>query len=209
MNSLRFISRGLREQFARRRAWVATVRRCHPTVSVSWLASFNGDNISIGRHTVIKSYADINAKFTDSPNEHVRIGNNCRIDHGVQLHSYGGSLDIGNFVSINDYAQMRATGNITIGDYCRISSFCAIIASQHTITSIDIPIYEQGHTAKGIAIRRDVWVGTHVTILDGVEIGEGAVVGAGAVVTKDVPSYAIVGGIPAKVLRFRDQTTQA
>jgi acetyltransferase-like isoleucine patch superfamily enzyme len=54
-----------------------------------------------------------------------------------------------------------------------------------------------------IKIGHDVWIGTRATVLDGVTIGNGAIVGAGAVVTKDVPAYAVVGGVPAKVLRYR------
>ena len=54
-----------------------------------------------------------------------------------------------------------------------------------------------------VVIESDVWVGTNVTILNGVRIGRGAIVAAGAVVIKDVPAYAIVGGVPAKVLKYR------
>lgn len=56
---------------------------------------------------------------------------------------------------------------------------------------------------KPVTIGNDVWIGTRAIILDGVHIGDGAVVGAGAVVTKDVPPYAVVGGVPAKVIKYR------
>jgi acetyltransferase-like isoleucine patch superfamily enzyme len=54
-----------------------------------------------------------------------------------------------------------------------------------------------------IDIGNDVWIGARATVLDGVRIGSGAIVGAGAIVTKDVPDYAVVGGVPAKILRYR------
>jgi maltose O-acetyltransferase len=57
--------------------------------------------------------------------------------------------------------------------------------------------------AKPVYIGDDVWIGGRVTILPGVHIGNGSVVGTGAVVTKDVPDYAVVGGVPAKVLKYR------
>lgn len=60
-----------------------------------------------------------------------------------------------------------------------------------------------GEEYKQVEIGHDVWIGARATILDGVKIGDGAVVAAGAVVTKDVPSYAIVGGVPAKVIKYR------
>jgi acetyltransferase-like isoleucine patch superfamily enzyme len=59
-----------------------------------------------------------------------------------------------------------------------------------------------------IQIGNDVWIGARAIILDGVTIGDGAIVGAGAVVTKDVPAYAVVGGVPAKVLRYRFEPTE-
>ena len=64
-------------------------------------------------------------------------------------------------------------------------------------------VYADDTTKKRVIIGNDVWIGADVRILDGVKIGDGAVVAAGAVVTKDVPPYSIVGGIPAKIIRFR------
>lgn len=79
------------------------------------------------------------------------------------------------------------------------------IPRNHKIDRIDIPMIEQGYTkATHIVIEDDVWIGDRVTILPGVHIHTHSVVAAGAVVTKDVPEYAIVGGVPAKVIRFRN-----
>ena len=78
----------------------------------------------------------------------------------------------------------------------------------HAFDRIDIPMCEQGYLPeKTIVISDDVWIGGHVIILPGVHIGNGAIVGAGAVVTKDVPQYAIVGGNPAKVIKYRRSKT--
>ena len=75
----------------------------------------------------------------------------------------------------------------------------------HAFDRCDVPMREQGYgPEKTIIIGDDVWIGGHVIILPGVNIGNGAIVGAGAVVTRDVPEYAVVGGNPAKVIRFRN-----
>lgn len=111
--------------------------------------------------------------------------------------------------------------NAEIGKFCSIADHCRIGMSGHSLQCISTsPIFTQKLNAlqekwvendvfdyKGIEERvyvgNDVWIGSHVLIKGGVTIGNGAVIGAGAVVTKDVPPYAVVGGVPAKVIRYR------
>ena len=64
-------------------------------------------------------------------------------------------------------------------------------------------ICDQGHERGDITIGNDVWIAAHVCVLPGVTIGDGAVCGAGAVVTKDVPPYSVVAGVPAKIIKMR------
>ena len=78
-----------------------------------------------------------------------------------------------------------------------------ILTNTHNITRTDIPMGQQGSRVAGVTIGNDVWIGMRSIIMPGVKIGNGVVIGAGAVVTKDVPNYAIVGGVPAKVIRYR------
>lgn len=89
------------------------------------------------------------------------------------------------------------------GKNVMIAPHCAFIGIEHNITKTTIPMNKQGEYDGLITIEDDVWIGYGVIILKGVHIGKGSVCAAGAVVTKDVPSYAIVGGVPAKVIRLR------
>lgn len=105
-----------------------------------------------------------------------------------------------------------------IGRFCSIGSNCNIGLASHTVNYLSTsPIFTEHVNSTGsswrtdtistpyrkVEIKNDVWVGNNVCIMGGVKIGNGAVIGAGAVVTKDVPDYAIVGGVPAKILRYR------
>lgn len=82
---------------------------------------------------------------------------------------------------------------------------CIIYARNHAHERIDIPMIDQGfENEKPVTIEDDVWIGGRVTILPGVTVHQGAILGAGSVVTKDVPPYAIVGGNPAEIIRFRN-----
>ena len=95
---------------------------------------------------------------------------------------------------INSDAKIRCHKSITIGDDCAISH-------DFTIMDSNAHYLDGDNKTKPVIINNHVWIGTRVTVLSGVEIGEGAVVAAGSVVTKDVPPHSIVGGCPAKVIK--------
>ena len=79
-----------------------------------------------------------------------------------------------------------------------------IYTSQHEFGRTDIPMQQQGKTpTMPVTIGNDVWIGRRAIIMPGVTIGNGAIIGAGAIVTKDVPDYSVVGGVPAKVIKMR------
>lgn len=79
------------------------------------------------------------------------------------------------------------------------------MAFNHGFYTRDIPTKEQDYMDAPIVVEDDVWIGAGSIILSGVTIGKGAIIAAGAVVNKDVPPFAIVGGVPAKVLKYREK----
>ncbi len=123
----------------------------------------------------------------------------------VELGRGEGSLHIGSDTYIQSGCILNAfVGSITIGANCMIAHRCAFTPYQHDFANTSRPMREQALVSQGdVVIEDDVWLGLNVCVMDGVTIGKGAVVGAGAVVTKDIPPYAIAGGVPARVIRFR------
>jgi maltose O-acetyltransferase len=96
-------------------------------------------------------------------------------------------------------------GAANIGADVMIGPDVLILSSNHRFESISVPMRLQGHTAdQPVSIGDDVWIGARVIVLPGVTIGRGAILASGSVVTKDVPAHAIVGGNPARVLKYRN-----
>jgi acetyltransferase-like isoleucine patch superfamily enzyme len=141
----------------------------------------------------------------------IHIGNNVSVGRfsviectGILTH-LGEGFWIGDNSNLGDYNFVGAAGGVRIGSRVLIGQSVRFHSENHVFTRKDIPIQEQGVTNAGIVVEDDVWLGSGAVVLDGVTIGRGAVVAAGSVVTKDVPPYAVVGGAPAKVLKFRGE----
>ena len=121
------------------------------------------------------------------------------------LRDLGESLTIGNNVGINHYCFIGVRGNIKIGDNVIFGPRVSVFSENHNFDRLDIPIKDQGETRKDTLIGNDVWIGASSVILSGVKIGDGAIIAAGSVVNKDVPSNAIVAGVPAKMIKRRGE----
>lgn len=137
--------------------------------------------------------------FLGSCGSNVFILRSCNLMNPSKIH-------LGNYVSINHHTSLGGHGNLNIGNYVLIGPNCNILTANHSFSRYDVPIMHQGITFKDITIEDDVWIGASVVVLPGVTIGRGAIIASNAVVSKDVPSFAIVGGVPAKILKYRFDT---
>lgn len=124
-----------------------------------------------------------------------------RFENRVYI-SNAAELKIGKNVRINENVFIQGA---TIGNNVMIAQNVAILSSTHSYDSVDIPMVEQDDIF-GIPpiISDDVWIGRNVVIKHGVRIGTGAIIGACSLVTKDIPDYAVVGGVPARVIKYRN-----
>ena len=132
------------------------------------------------------------------------LGQHCRIGRGVFLETNGeGRIRIGSDVRLNTGTFLVSYAGISIGDDCLVGEYVSIRDADHGMEA-GAPMRLQPHEADEIRIGEGAWIGRGAVILRGVTVGAGAVVAANSVVTKDVPPLAIVGGVPARVIRMRD-----
>jgi acetyltransferase-like isoleucine patch superfamily enzyme len=153
-----------------------------------------------------------------------RLGNGVRIGRSVGLvHPETFGIGDGVFIGDGAYLQGRFEGSCVIGDHVWIgpqSYFDAralilesdvgwgpgakVLGAEHTGEPADAPIMQTDLAVRPVHVGRGADIGVGAILLPGVTVGEGSIVGAGAVVTRDVPAFAIVAGVPAEILRMRD-----
>lgn len=117
----------------------------------------------------------------------------------------GAGLKIGDNSNVGPYCYLGCGGGIEIGSHVMMSPRVSLHSENHNFERLDLSMKDQGVTRSPIVIEDNCWLASGSIILSGVRIGQGSIVAAGAVVTKDVPPYSIVGGIPAKVIGWRQQ----
>lgn len=170
----------------------------HPQAEIIDVDLRLGSNVFIGERAVIARWqGDGFVELRDR----VVINRDCSLEVGE-----GGSITIGPQVGIeNGCVFFSAVQPIIIRPRAEIAPHCAFYSYDHG-TAPDKAIYDQPLISKGpIIVEEDAWLGVGVTILSGVRIGRGAVVGAGSVVARDIPDGAIAVGVPARVVKYREQ----
>lgn len=166
---------------------------------------FNVSKIHWGRFLRLGNYVAISALGKNGIwfGDNVSIGAFSRIIISTSLNNLGDRIIIGNNVGIGEFAYLGGAGGLEIGDDCIVGQYLSCHPENHNYNRKDILIRHQGVTRKGINIGKNCWIGSKVTILDGVEIGNGCVIAAGSVVTKSFPENSIIGGVPAKLIKSR------
>jgi len=168
---------------------------------------FNLSKIRFGRFLKLGDQVFLSALGNEgiTLGDNVGLGAFSRVIVSTSLNQIGTYIRIGNNVGIGEYAYLGGAGGLEIGDDCIVGQYFSCHPENHNYTDNKIPIRLQGVKRKGIVIGKNCWIGSKVTILDGVTIGQGCIIAAGSVVTKSFSANSIIGGVPAKILKTREQ----
>jgi acetyltransferase-like isoleucine patch superfamily enzyme len=134
----------------------------------------------------------------------VALGRWSWLGHGCKIRVHEGELSIGAKSVLGQECTISAYQHISIGRECIIADRVMMIDFDHGMVEVERPIREQGIYKRNVDIGHNVWIGYGACLLRGVRVGDNSVIGTSAVVTADVPANAVVGGIPAKIIRMRD-----
>ena len=166
---------------------------------------FNLSNIRWGRFVQLEDGVLLSALGAQplELGDYVRLGAYCRVVISTTFDKPGRGIRIGDNVGIGEFAYIGGAGGLVIGDDCIIGQYFSTHPENHVFSDKNRLIREQGVRREGIHIGPNCWIGSKVTILDGVSLGAGCVVAAGAVVTKNFDDGSIIGGVPARLLKMR------
>jgi acetyltransferase-like isoleucine patch superfamily enzyme len=160
-----------------------------------------------GRRLSLDGLAFIGPKVT------LQIGRDARVElgrwswlgEGTKIRCHEGVVSIGAKTVLGQECTISAYQRVSIGRECVVADRAMFIDFDHGTVEVERPIRLQGIYKRDVQVGNNVWIGYGACILRGVTIGDNAVIGTLSVVTKDVPANAVVGGVPAKVLRMRDE----
>ena len=134
----------------------------------------------------------------------VRFGRFAWIGDRTKIRCHEGEVLIGAKTVIGQECTISAYRHVRIGEQCVIADRAMFIDFDHGVVEVERPIRLQGIYTRDVEVGSNVWIGYGACILRGVRIGDNAVIGTSTVVTKDVPANAVIGGVPARILRMRD-----
>ena len=133
----------------------------------------------------------------------LRLGRWSWVGTGSKLRVHEGEVSLGAKSVMGQECTISAFQHVSIGRECIIADRVMLIDFDHGVVETERPIREQGIYKRDLRVGHNVWVGYGASILRGVTVGDNAIIGTSTVVTKDVPDDAVVGGVPARVLRMR------
>ncbi|MGH2903072.1 MAG: acyltransferase [Solirubrobacteraceae bacterium] len=134
----------------------------------------------------------------------LRIGRWAWLGHHTKIRVHEGEVSIGAKTVIGQECTISAFQHVSIGRECIVADRVMLIDFDHGVVEVERPIRLQGIYKRDVRVGHNVWLGYGACILRGVTVGDNAIVGTSAVVTKEVPANAVVGGVPARVLRMRE-----
>ena len=142
------------------------------------------------------------------PAGEIRFGRFVWIGDGTKIRCHEGTVEIGAKTVIGQECTISAYQRVRIGDECVIADRAMFIDFDHGVVEVERPIRSQGIYKRDVEVGNNVWIGYGACILRGVSVGDNAVIGTNSVVTKDVPANAVIGGIPARIIRMREAPAQ-
>jgi acetyltransferase-like isoleucine patch superfamily enzyme len=135
----------------------------------------------------------------------VALGRWSWLGHGTKIRCHEGAVSIGAKTVLGQECTISAYQHVSIGRECVIADRVMMIDFDHGVVEVERPIRQQGIYKREVRVGNNVWIGYGACILRGVTVGDNAIVGTSAVVTRDVPENAVVAGVPARVVRMREE----
>ncbi len=143
--------------------------------------------------------------FEIAPGAVVHLGRWSWLGHGCKIRVHEGDVRIGAKTVLGQECTISAFQHVSIGRECIIADRVMLIDFDHGVVDVERPIRLQGIYKRDVEVGHNVWIGYGACVLRGVTVGDNAIVGTSTVVTREVPANAVVGGIPARVIRMREE----
>lgn len=159
--------------------------------------------IRLGDDVVIDDLVLLDAK--GSNNSGITVGKGGFIGRGTVLSCKDGDIVLADGVNIGFHSEIFSGSSVTVGRHGLFAAYTYLVGGGHAFENGEVPVVAQERTSVGIVVGENVWLGTGAKVLDGVTLGDDVVVGANAVVTDDIPSGCVAVGIPARVVRRRNE----
>ena len=134
----------------------------------------------------------------------IELGRWSWVGHGCKIRSHEGAVSIGAKTVLGQECTISSFQHVSIGRECVVADRVMLIDFDHGMVEVERPIRLQGIYKRDVRVGNNVWIGYGACILRGVTVGDNAVIGTNAVVTRDVPANAVVGGVPARLIRMRE-----